>query len=659
MKFEATAITLVGVASSLGAEAKNSGIFSTLKDMPDQVFRDVPSLQEKERESRARFVSQIGGAIHSRSLQQDDNTGSTNNDDSQWGSVQNRYGDFWNPDLAVKDFGFDINSYSLKVTGCHTVGGYDEDVAENKNYDTVLGTDSFVTFRLCETGSCQGDGGYSYGCTSNFGEYMVPLGQYVEAQTNYRYDRKEAFCQYCEYCAAMTGYKSWNTMMQGTLQGLATAAQDYFDDWFQQYYYDYRFGDEYVGDSGFDEDAFLADAKIVFWKAAQSQDNAYDDNYADQTAEASYFDIFQTYSQFWDYQKNPEFFQDNGNQQSQDWADMDGQYPKYCGRPILNGYFSETGDFEEAWGYFNATGDFVSFESGEPMIWDEECHGTMPNGWEYVMGTDPEEFEECDDQYSKACSSSFLDCQFTLYFDDMDALYEQLVANAGNDGSSSQSQQIKNFESIYESEAAEHSFTQALNCQKVDYPNNDEQLQDSTYANQINFEQLYKQKKAYSEAAADCDKYENDDYDTCMYELQIKIDANLQYIQWIIKSAWDKYKTYQAMNAEYYVGAYCKSKDSIGLQVFADQNCMVPHPSASVSDVLGDVMDSGYNLVSSECIPCNNVSALERNSTCVSPDDLQTLNVSDAHLSNIVMIFRNNSIGRGKMMREIMRMVKF
>mmetsp|Transcript_22476 Transcript_22476/g.45035 ORF Transcript_22476/g.45035 Transcript_22476/m.45035 type:complete len:721 (+) Transcript_22476:161-2323(+) len=46
------------------------------------------------------------------------------------------------------------------------------------------------------------------GCQSNYGEYMLEIGDYLEIMSEYRQQRFEAYCMYCEECS-MAVYQQW------------------------------------------------------------------------------------------------------------------------------------------------------------------------------------------------------------------------------------------------------------------------------------------------------------------------------------------------------------------------------------------------------------------------------------------------------------------
>jgi hypothetical protein len=97
------------------------------------------------------------------------------------------------------DYEIDITGYSLKFEKCQFVKAYDDELAEDKDSETVLATKRFVMFRLCPEGSCSS-------CNSGYGEYLVDLDSYLENTVQYFQGYQEAMCQACEdNCVADDG----------------------------------------------------------------------------------------------------------------------------------------------------------------------------------------------------------------------------------------------------------------------------------------------------------------------------------------------------------------------------------------------------------------------------------------------------------------------
>jgi hypothetical protein len=95
--------------------------------------------------------------------------------------------------LDEDEYVVDISGYSVKFEKCQFVKAYDDELAEEEDTDTVLGTERFVIFRLCPDNSCGT-------CNYNYGEYMIDLETYLEATVEYQQEIQEGMCEACEEC---------------------------------------------------------------------------------------------------------------------------------------------------------------------------------------------------------------------------------------------------------------------------------------------------------------------------------------------------------------------------------------------------------------------------------------------------------------------------
>jgi len=92
------------------------------------------------------------------------------------------------------EYQVDISGYSVKFEQCQFVKAYDDELAENEEAPTVLGTQRFVIFRLCPDNDCST-------CNYNYGEYLVDLDSYLEATVDYFQEWQQEMCNTCdEYC---------------------------------------------------------------------------------------------------------------------------------------------------------------------------------------------------------------------------------------------------------------------------------------------------------------------------------------------------------------------------------------------------------------------------------------------------------------------------
>lgn len=106
-------------------------------------------------------------------------------------------------------FNFDVTSYSLKYARCQMIEMYNDEMAEDAggsgdnnedyDYDTVLQKQRFAVFRLCPSSNCSSSS--QFGCSANYGEYLVDLSTYLMVMQEFNEQKKESYCQYCEECA--------------------------------------------------------------------------------------------------------------------------------------------------------------------------------------------------------------------------------------------------------------------------------------------------------------------------------------------------------------------------------------------------------------------------------------------------------------------------
>jgi hypothetical protein len=90
-----------------------------------------------------------------------------------------------------EDGEIDLTNYALKFEQCQFVKTYSDELAEEEDMDTVLQTQRFVIFRLCPNNYCSS-------CSSNYGEYVIDLQEYLESTVNYQQELQEEMCEACE-----------------------------------------------------------------------------------------------------------------------------------------------------------------------------------------------------------------------------------------------------------------------------------------------------------------------------------------------------------------------------------------------------------------------------------------------------------------------------
>ena len=100
-------------------------------------------------------------------------------------------------DMANDEYGFDMTKYSLKYQRCQAVKAYsDEAVAQGMS--NVMVTESFVVFRLCPTYLCKSN--KRAGCSSNYGQYVLPIDDYLYYMSVFNIAKEKHYCQWCKEC---------------------------------------------------------------------------------------------------------------------------------------------------------------------------------------------------------------------------------------------------------------------------------------------------------------------------------------------------------------------------------------------------------------------------------------------------------------------------
>ncbi len=124
-------------------------------------------------------------------------------------------------EFDYSDIFFDLSKFSLKFHSCASIAmdleefEQEDDDGENeqKNDDEDeekeeenRATTEVVSYRLCPTDTCQDESWK--GCRNTYGNYIISLQDYFEAQEEYI---EEVFEQYCDYCSQCTYfYKYFN-----------------------------------------------------------------------------------------------------------------------------------------------------------------------------------------------------------------------------------------------------------------------------------------------------------------------------------------------------------------------------------------------------------------------------------------------------------------
>jgi hypothetical protein len=136
------------------------------------------------------------------------------------------YGNFYyrNFDQTQRDFydfseytpNFNLSDYSLKYVGCSNVKTWSDDLAGDDSAASPLALHQYVVLRLCEHDHCSAYN--QYGCNYQYGEYLLPLADYLAILTRFHLQ------QYQRYCAVCTECLTWKQ------QTTTTSNDDYYSD---------------------------------------------------------------------------------------------------------------------------------------------------------------------------------------------------------------------------------------------------------------------------------------------------------------------------------------------------------------------------------------------------------------------------------------------
>jgi hypothetical protein len=107
-----------------------------------------------------------------------------------------------------EEYEVDISGYSVKFEKCQFVKAYDDDLADDEDSETVLATKRFVIFRLCPNNSCSS-------CSSNYGEYIISLDDYLTATVTYQAEAQEGMCEACDNCGNNADDQNANRNLNG------------------------------------------------------------------------------------------------------------------------------------------------------------------------------------------------------------------------------------------------------------------------------------------------------------------------------------------------------------------------------------------------------------------------------------------------------------
>ena len=92
--------------------------------------------------------------------------------------------------------GNNLTKYALKYIGCQNIHTWSDDRVEAGL--SPMQMDRFVVLRLCQADTCSAYN--KWGCNAEFGEYVLPMEQYLAIMSKYHFQHYNRYCQVCNDC---------------------------------------------------------------------------------------------------------------------------------------------------------------------------------------------------------------------------------------------------------------------------------------------------------------------------------------------------------------------------------------------------------------------------------------------------------------------------
>ena len=138
-----------------------------------------------------------------------------------------------NENLDNEDVGFDMTAYSFHYTGCSAIKTWSDEMAQDEDTDTVLMAQRMATFRLCPTDQCSSN---TYnGCSSNYGDYVVSMDQFLLGMLALQEDRVMGYCEYCQECANIESFKQFYAELDYRREYVIKQSETNYEKWVENY----------------------------------------------------------------------------------------------------------------------------------------------------------------------------------------------------------------------------------------------------------------------------------------------------------------------------------------------------------------------------------------------------------------------------------------
>lgn len=559
------------------------------------------------------------------------NSNAASQSQEDWADWENEWN--WDINMAEEDYGFDISNYAIKFTQCATIASYSDDLAGDEYSDTVLAAQRFAIFRLCPAQQCSSFS--NNGCNTHYGEYMVSMDQYLAALMEEEEERVIGYCQYCQNCANIESAKEFFQHVDFTRQAVLAAAEQKYETWLEtmrQQANQQQNGNQYMNGNMYNNynNANYGGASNMYGNVDEMDEvelaQSYytyvrnKSNYANDYYKTNYNGNVNGYyqnsnavskkswtnSEFWMFAEGMNRQQQNENA----WTSMGGSYGNFFGKPVLNGYFNQNGEFVRGWGFFNSFGKYVFLEDEQTVLeWDEGLYGELPFGWEELTI----DTESCNPNYAASCYNQYEACMVILgnadnwgrdfwannhfsegsyhYNKDANQAYMSQYQGQQNQyqgqyqyqGQQNQYQQGAQGAEWEDNSQSRGSLKGFMTCTEWEAKN-----MNNDYANQAYYAKQYEQKQQYFSKQFNC--YEGDE--DCQNAREY---ALMKY----------EYELKKEQNRRFFIGPHCSSNGrKITLAVYKDEFCSVIDEKTSVEDLVGYNPIQELDLVPDECIAC-------------------------------------------------------
>lgn len=158
--------------------------------------------------NKGQYYNKNKGQYYSNNNGQNNyNQGNQNNyaNQYQYGQTNNNYYPIYQYQIDTGDMdgALNLTNYALKYIGCQNINTWNDGAAQGDGYASPLVMNRFAMFRLCDKNSCSSFN--KWGCNNNYGEYIIPMDDYMKIMAEYHFAQYGRYCETCSGCMNYTG----------------------------------------------------------------------------------------------------------------------------------------------------------------------------------------------------------------------------------------------------------------------------------------------------------------------------------------------------------------------------------------------------------------------------------------------------------------------